>query len=59
MTRTLDLAAEFMARWPLIFAFDLARYLIAAGLAAAALHLLARRLEARRIRAGTPPRCPR
>ena len=55
MTRTLDLAAEFMARWPLIFAFDLARYLIAAGLAAAALHLLARRLEARRIRAGTPP----
>ena len=55
MTRTYDLAAEFIARWPVIFIFDLARYLIAAGLAATALHLLGRRLEARRIRAGTPP----
>ena len=54
MIPTYDLAAGFIARWPAIFAFDLARYLIAAGLAAAALHLLARRLEARRIRPGAP-----
>jgi len=55
MARIYDLAAEFIAHWPLIFAFDLARYLIAAGLAAAALRLLGQRLEARRIRERAPP----
>jgi lathosterol oxidase len=45
-----DLAAQFFAVWPTIFAFDLGRYLIAAGVAAAALYFLARALADRRIR---------
>ncbi len=55
MTRTYELAAEFIARRPAIFAFDLARYLVAAGLVAVVLRLLGQRLASRRIRAGAPP----
>jgi len=50
-----DLAARFFTVWPAIFAFDLGRYLIAAGTMAAALYLLARPLAARRIRDINPP----
>jgi len=49
-----DLAARFLAAWPTIFAFDLGRYVITAGLAAALIYFLARRLAGRRIRDVNP-----